>query len=65
MTSQNDVAADSAVGDDVNSFTTSLKSSVLNYKYRNGRRYHAYREGEYLLPNDEAEQVNIFLQSSW
>ena len=40
------------------SFTTSLKSSVQDYKYRNGRRYHAYRDGEYLLPNDDAEQVS-------
>lgn len=27
--------------------TTSLKSAILNYKYRNGRRYHAYKEGSY------------------
>ena len=27
--------------------TTSLKSAVINYKYRNGRRYHAYKEGSY------------------
>lgn len=34
------------------SYTTSLKSSVMNYKYENGRRYHAYGE-HYFLPNDE------------
>ncbi|OCK77654.1 S-adenosyl-L-methionine-dependent methyltransferase [Lepidopterella palustris CBS 459.81] len=27
-----------------------------NYKYKNGRRYRAYREGQYVLPNGEAEQ---------
>ncbi|KAF4974214.1 hypothetical protein FZEAL_8852 [Fusarium zealandicum] len=38
------------------SMQTSLASSVLNYKYENGRRYHAFREGTYLMPNDEEEQ---------
>lgn len=37
------------------SFTTSLDSSVTNYKYEHGRRYHAYQDGKYVLPNDEAE----------
>jgi hypothetical protein len=27
------------------SYTTSLSSSVENYKWENGRRYHSYREG--------------------
>ncbi|KAJ6258701.1 hypothetical protein Dda_6750 [Drechslerella dactyloides] len=36
--------------------TTSLNSSVLAYKYENGRRYHAYKEGKWIMPNDEAEQ---------
>jgi SAM-dependent methyltransferase len=40
-------------------YTTSLISSVLNYKYENGRRYHAYREGNYVLPNDEQEQERL------
>ncbi|OJJ51813.1 hypothetical protein ASPZODRAFT_469364 [Penicilliopsis zonata CBS 506.65] len=35
---------------------TSLKSSVLDYEYDNGRRYQSYRKGEYLFPNDEDEQ---------
>jgi len=48
---------DSALGgSSVESDTTSLASSVLNYKYENGRRYHSYREGKYVLPNDEQEQ---------
>ncbi|KAI9852159.1 MAG: hypothetical protein M1838_001622 [Thelocarpon superellum] len=42
-------------------FTASLSSSVLNYKYENGRRYHAFREGEYLWPNDESEQDRLDL----
>ncbi|KAL1961620.1 hypothetical protein VTN77DRAFT_1395 [Rasamsonia byssochlamydoides] len=36
-------------------YTTSLTSSVLNYRHENGRRYHAYRDGSYLMPNDETE----------
>ncbi|KUJ20795.1 S-adenosyl-L-methionine-dependent methyltransferase [Mollisia scopiformis] len=39
--------------------TTSLGSSVLNYTYENGRRYHAYRAGQYVLPNDETEQERL------
>lgn len=49
---------DSAYGDesDTQSDTTSLVSEVQNFKYENGRRYHSYRAGEYVLPNDETEQ---------
>ncbi|KIW77709.1 hypothetical protein Z517_07542 [Fonsecaea pedrosoi CBS 271.37] len=41
------------------SWSASLASSVLNYRYENGRRYHAYREGQYILPNDEDEQARL------
>ncbi|TGZ76702.1 S-adenosyl-L-methionine-dependent methyltransferase [Ascodesmis nigricans] len=41
-------------GSDVPSETTSVKSSVRDYIYENGRRYHRYGEtGKYILPNDE------------
>lgn len=30
-------------------------SSARDYKYEHGRRYHAYREGSYPMPNDELE----------
>ncbi|KAF3905206.1 hypothetical protein ABW21_db0200491 [Orbilia brochopaga] len=40
---------------DLESYTTSLSSSVENYQYENGRRYHAFRPGQYYLPNDERE----------
>jgi hypothetical protein len=36
--------------------TTSLSSTILEYQYENGRRYHAYKSGAYALPNDETEQ---------
>lgn len=44
------------------SYTTSIASSITNYKFEHGRRYHAYKEGRYLLPNDEAEQDRMDLQ---
>jgi len=43
------------------SYKSSISSSIRNYIYENGRRYHAYREGEYLLPNDEQEQDRMDL----
>ncbi|KAJ5156584.1 hypothetical protein N7492_009387 [Penicillium capsulatum] len=41
---------------DTSSYTASLLSDVKNFTYENGRRYHSYREGHYVLPNDEQEQ---------
>ncbi|KAJ5719829.1 hypothetical protein N7493_006707 [Penicillium malachiteum] len=38
------------------SYTASLLSDVKDYAYENGRRYHSYREGHYVLPNDDQEQ---------
>ncbi|KAI9041879.1 class I SAM-dependent methyltransferase [Aspergillus affinis] len=43
------------------SYTTSITSSAMNYQYENGRRYHSYHEGVYLLPNDEQEQDRLDL----
>ncbi|KAH7406499.1 S-adenosyl-L-methionine-dependent methyltransferase [Phaeosphaeria sp. MPI-PUGE-AT-0046c] len=34
----------------------SLASNITRYRYENGRRYHAYRDGTYYAPNDEANQ---------
>ncbi|KAF4459273.1 Phosphoethanolamine N-methyltransferase 3 [Fusarium albosuccineum] len=36
--------------------TESLRSSILNYKWENGRRYHAYQDGAYWGPNDDRQQ---------
>ncbi|KAN0072658.1 S-adenosyl-L-methionine-dependent methyltransferase [Elaphomyces granulatus] len=41
--------------------TTSLTSSVLNYQYENGRRYHSYGQGKYNMPNDETEKDRLDL----
>jgi len=48
-------------GSEVGTITTSLASNVRAYRYDNGRRYHAYREGAYPLPNDEQEQDRLDL----
>ncbi|KAL1989106.1 hypothetical protein VTN96DRAFT_5869 [Rasamsonia emersonii] len=58
------IAADddfSAYEEAARSDTTSLASSVLNYQYENGRRYHAYSQGKYLMPNDDTEQDRLDL----
>ncbi|KAK5072211.1 hypothetical protein LTR64_004008 [Lithohypha guttulata] len=47
--------------DSVGSDLTSIASSVFEYQYENGRRYHAYRAGRYVLPNDETEQDRLDL----
>jgi hypothetical protein len=36
--------------------STSISSSVRDYSFEHGRRYHKYHEGKYLFPNDESEQ---------
>ncbi|EAW10017.1 class I SAM-dependent methyltransferase [Aspergillus clavatus NRRL 1] len=51
---------DSSLTDsDLHSITTSISSSIVDYVYENGRRYHKFREGEYLFPNDETEQDRL------
>ncbi|OJJ50215.1 hypothetical protein ASPZODRAFT_128840 [Penicilliopsis zonata CBS 506.65] len=55
----NDSAYDGSVGNA--SDIGSVASNVFNYIYENGRRYHSYREGEYLLPNDDLEQDRLDL----
>lgn len=36
-------------------YATTIGSEVFSYVYENGRRYHSYREGIYILPNDDRE----------
>ncbi|KAJ4299604.1 hypothetical protein N0V90_004850 [Kalmusia sp. IMI 367209] len=55
-----DSDADSAF-DGESTASTSLASSILNYEYSNGRRYHGYRSGAYVLPNDEEESDRLDL----
>jgi hypothetical protein len=42
--------------DSLRSASTSLSSSVRDYAFENGRRYHKFREGAYNFPNDDSEQ---------
>ncbi|KAK2039219.1 methyltransferase domain-containing protein [Colletotrichum somersetense] len=44
--------ADSAMGASVLESSASMTSSIMRYREENGRTYHAYREGRYVLPND-------------
>jgi hypothetical protein len=45
---------DSAYGESLHaSDTASITSAITKYRYENGRRYHAYRDGAYWAPNDE------------
>ncbi|KAF1810525.1 S-adenosyl-L-methionine-dependent methyltransferase [Eremomyces bilateralis CBS 781.70] len=46
---------DSAIGDDGASETTSLASSILEHTFENGRRYHSYKSGKYIMPDDDDE----------
>ncbi|KAI9679520.1 MAG: hypothetical protein M1817_005542 [Caeruleum heppii] len=64
MPAQDDLESDAGDSsyDDTESYTTSIKSSVTNYKFEHGRRYHAYQEGKYVVPNDEQEQDRLDLQ---
>ena len=52
--------ADSAI--EVGSFassTTSIGSSILRSRKENGRTYHAYKDGKYVLPDDETEKDRL------
>ena len=48
-------ASDSTLGDEVSRYTASLTSSIERYPIENGRRYHAFKDGNYVMPNDETE----------
>jgi hypothetical protein len=47
---------DSAYGESLHaSDTASITTAITKYRYENGRRYHAYRDGAYWAPNDETQ----------
>ncbi|OJD30618.1 methyltransferase type 11, partial [Diplodia corticola] len=41
--------------------TSSLSSSITDYEYENGRRYHSFKKGAYFAPNDEDENDRLDL----
>ncbi|CAI4214324.1 unnamed protein product [Parascedosporium putredinis] len=45
----------------VSTYTASLSSSVIDYPTEHGRRYHAFRSGKYIMPNDDRELVRLDL----
>lgn len=49
-------ADDGYVSDAPQSASTSVASTMYNYAFENGRRYHKFREGAYNFPNDDSEQ---------
>ncbi|OCL11725.1 S-adenosyl-L-methionine-dependent methyltransferase [Glonium stellatum] len=55
-------AGDSALGEDIANSTISLHSSLYEGVSENGRRYHKYKEGKYVLPSDDAESDRLDLQ---
>jgi trans-aconitate methyltransferase len=54
-----DIDQDSTFGDGDSSTgastTTSIRSAITKYEFEHGRRYHAYKAGRYVFPNDEKE----------
>lgn len=57
-----DEDVDSALGEDQSNYTETLRSSLLMSVKENGRNYHKYRSGLYVLPEDEQEQERLDLQ---
>ena len=50
-----DSSSDGYATDDESRASTSISSSVRDFAFENGRRYHKFREGTYQFPNDESE----------
>lgn len=52
---------DSTFGDEEGSEAEycSVTDSIYDYREENGRTYHAYKDGKYLLPNDEREKDRL------
>ncbi|KAI9855987.1 MAG: hypothetical protein M1813_009312 [Trichoglossum hirsutum] len=51
--------ADSGLTDMEAQELRSIETRITQYKWENGRRYHAYREGHYPMPNDEMENNRL------
>lgn len=57
-----DDSGDSSFGDNGSTYTETLRSSLLESLKENGRGYHKYRDGTYMLPEDEREQERLDMQ---
>ncbi|KAF6844218.1 methyltransferase domain-containing protein [Colletotrichum musicola] len=66
---QDEVSESEAETTSLASSTTSVTSSIFDYRVENGRTYHKYKEGKYAIPNDSREierldlQHNLFLHT--
>ncbi|KAK1545780.1 UMTA methyltransferase [Colletotrichum paranaense] len=49
----------STIDERISNYTASLSSSVIDYPMEYGRRYHAFRPGSYIMPNDEVEMERL------
>ncbi|KAI8186723.1 putative methyltransferase tdiE [Colletotrichum sp. SAR 10_86] len=56
------IAAEDYDDSAVASSSTSVTSSILEYRLENGRTYHGYKEGKYMMPNDDKEVERLDLQ---
>ncbi|PKS08174.1 hypothetical protein jhhlp_005450 [Lomentospora prolificans] len=43
----------------VSAYTASLTSSIVDYPTEHGRRYHAFRSGKYIMPNDDVRDSGL------
>ena len=50
---------DSGIGVQSQLSTASLDASIYEYELEYGRSYHAFRRGEYVVPNDDREQERM------
>ncbi|KAH7185182.1 S-adenosyl-L-methionine-dependent methyltransferase [Fusarium flagelliforme] len=57
-----DSDGDSALALSLASSSESLASTIMRHRTENGRSYHAFKEGRYVLPNDETENDRLDLQ---
>ncbi|KAE9986155.1 hypothetical protein EG328_006418 [Venturia inaequalis] len=55
-------SGDSALGEDLAESTLSLRESLYSGVDENGRKYHKYKEGSYILPSDDTELDRLDLQ---
>ncbi|KAI0169782.1 S-adenosyl-L-methionine-dependent methyltransferase [Hypoxylon sp. FL1284] len=57
IVADSDVMTDAGYeSDGASSVSTSVSSSIWDFSFENGRRYHKFREGRYNFPNDDIEQ---------
>ncbi|KAF9872753.1 hypothetical protein CkaCkLH20_09616 [Colletotrichum karsti] len=58
---EDDSASEFGVGS-VASSSTSVTSSIMRFREENGRTYHGYKDGKYMMPNDGKEVDRLDLQ---